>query len=212
MSETITYTRAAPGGRRRFTLEQKRRLLLAAQAPGASISSVARQYGLQASMLFGWRKAMENGKEKGLESGEDVVPASQLLQAEARIRALERLLGKKTMQVEILEDAVRIAREKNSSRPGSCQRKAVENEPHSRRNRRFSNVSECAAQEGRRATARRRPRASRANPRRPRSEADFRLSTSDRATSSRRSKRESQAYFPFDEPCRTSSRTFRATP
>jgi transposase len=58
---------------------------------------------------------MENGKDKGLESGEDVVPASQLRQAEARIRELERILGKKTVQVEILEEAVRIAREKKTN-------------------------------------------------------------------------------------------------
>jgi transposase len=118
MTETITFTRLEPGRRRRFTLEQKRALLLAAEAPGATISSVARQHGLQASMLFGWRRAMENGEEKGLESGEDVVPASQLRQAEAKIRELERLLGKKTVQVEILEEAVRIAREKKLISPG----------------------------------------------------------------------------------------------
>lgn len=63
-------------------------------------------------MLFAWRLAIQNGQEKGLESSEDVVPVSQIRQAEAKIRELERLLGKKTVQVEILEEAVRIAREK----------------------------------------------------------------------------------------------------
>jgi transposase len=118
MTETITFRPAETGKRRRFTLEQKRALLLASEAPGASISSVARQHGLQASMLFGWRKAMANGEEKGLESGEDVVPVSQLRQAEARIRELERMLGKKTMENEILTEAVRIAREKKLISPG----------------------------------------------------------------------------------------------
>lgn len=118
MSETITFSPSQPGKRRRFTLEQKRALLLAAQAPGASISSVARQHGLQASMLFGWRKAMSNGEEKGLEAGEEVVPVSKLRQAEARIKELERALGRKTMDVEILTEAVRIAREKKLISPG----------------------------------------------------------------------------------------------
>ena len=78
MSETITSTRARPGRRSRFTLEQKKALLLAAEAPGASISTVARQHGLNASMLFQWRRTMADGESKGLESGEEVVPVSKL--------------------------------------------------------------------------------------------------------------------------------------
>ena len=55
-----------------------RMLLLAAEAPGASISTVARQHGLNASMLFQWRRTMAHGESKGLESGEEVVPVSKL--------------------------------------------------------------------------------------------------------------------------------------
>jgi transposase len=94
MAETITFRAPQAGRRRRFTLEQKRALLVAAEGPGASISSIAREHGLNASMLFQWRRAMANGEEKGLESGEDVVPASRLKEAEARIRELERALGR----------------------------------------------------------------------------------------------------------------------
>jgi transposase len=122
MTETMIISAPEPGRRRRFTLEQKRTLLLAAEAPGASISQVARQYGIQPSVLFQWRQAMENGEDKGLESGEDVVPASQLKQAEARIRELERMLGKKTMENEILQEAVRIAREKKLISPGQSRK------------------------------------------------------------------------------------------
>lgn len=41
-----------------------------------------------------------------------VVPASEVKHLKAQIRELERLLGKKTMEVEILKDAIEIAREK----------------------------------------------------------------------------------------------------
>ena len=123
MNETMITPTPEQGRRRRFSLEQKRTLLLAAQAAGASISQVARQHGIPPSALFQWRRAMENGEEKGLESGEDVVPASQLKQAEARIRELERMLGKKTMENEILQDAVRIAREKKLISPGRLPKK-----------------------------------------------------------------------------------------
>lgn len=122
MSETIIFNAPEPGRRRRFTLQQKRTLLQAAEAPGASISSVAREHGLHASMLFQWRRAMENGEEKGLESGEEVVPASKLKEAEARIRDLERALGRKTMENEILQEAVRIGREKKLISPAKLRK------------------------------------------------------------------------------------------
>jgi transposase len=45
-------------------------------------------------------------------AGEGVVPVSEAKELRARIRDLERRLGRKTMKVEILKDAVRIAHEK----------------------------------------------------------------------------------------------------
>ena len=65
---------------------------------------------------------MENGEEKGLESGEEVVPASKLKEAEARIRELERALGRKTMENEILHEAVRIGREKKLISPAKLRK------------------------------------------------------------------------------------------
>ena len=123
MSNQLTIAPSQSGKRRRFTFDQKRALLLAAEAPGSSISEVGRRYGVAPSLLFLWRNAMENGKDKGLESGEELVPASQLRQAEAKIRELERILGKKTVQVEILEEAVRLAREKKLISPASLPKK-----------------------------------------------------------------------------------------
>ena len=47
-----------------------------------------------------------------------MVPESELKEAKARIRELERLLGKKTLEAEILKDAVELARSKKLiSRP-----------------------------------------------------------------------------------------------
>lgn len=43
-------------------------------------------------------------------AGEDVVPASELAAAIKQINQLQRLLGKKTMEVEILKEAVEYAR------------------------------------------------------------------------------------------------------
>ena len=41
------------------------------------------------------------------------VPASELAAARAQIAQLQRMLGKKTMEAEILKEAVEFAREKN---------------------------------------------------------------------------------------------------
>jgi transposase len=48
----------------------------------------------------------------GLGAGEPVVAESELKEAKVRIRELERLLGKKTLEVEILKDAVELVRSK----------------------------------------------------------------------------------------------------
>ena len=55
---------------------------------------------------------MEEGALTGVGSEETVVPISQLKAAEAKIRQLERILGKKTVDIEILKEAINIAREK----------------------------------------------------------------------------------------------------
>ncbi len=45
-------------------------------------------------------------------SGEEVVPASELTAAMKQIKELQRLLGKKTMEVELLKEAVEYGRAK----------------------------------------------------------------------------------------------------
>lgn len=62
---------------------------------------------------------MDDATKKGLKANQRVVPESELKKANARIRELERMLGKQTMKVEILEEAVAIAREKKWISGGS---------------------------------------------------------------------------------------------
>ena len=119
MTETIAIQAAEPGRRRRFTPEQKRAFLDEAARTGGSISEVARRYSLSPSMLFQWKRAMDDATKKGLKANEKVVPESEVKRLKARIRELERALGKKTMQVEILEEAIEIAREKKLLSRGS---------------------------------------------------------------------------------------------
>lgn len=98
--------------RRRWTAEQKKALVLEAEQPGMSLSAVARKYEIHVNQLFRWRRLMQEGALCAVRAGEEVVPASEMKELWARNRELERLLGRKTMEVEILKDALRIAREK----------------------------------------------------------------------------------------------------
>jgi transposase len=98
--------------RRRWTAEQKKALVLESEQPGMSLSAVARKYEIHVNQLFRWRRLMQEGALCAVGAGEEVVPASELKELLAKNRELERLLGRKTMEVEILKDALRIAREK----------------------------------------------------------------------------------------------------
>ena len=52
---------ARKGQRRIHTLEAKRRMVAEACAPGASVAEVARRHGLNANLLFSWRRQHQQG-------------------------------------------------------------------------------------------------------------------------------------------------------
>jgi len=98
--------------RRRWSPEEKRSMVEEAESPGMSVSSVARKYGIHPNQLFRWRRLLYEGALCAVKAGEEVVPASEAKALRTRIRELERLLGRKTMEVEILKEAISVAREK----------------------------------------------------------------------------------------------------
>jgi len=98
--------------RRRWAAEEKRALVEEAEQLGASISSVARKYGINPNQLFHWRRLIRQGSLSAVRADEEVVPVSEVKQLRARLRELERLLGKKTMEAEILKEALELSREK----------------------------------------------------------------------------------------------------
>lgn len=56
MSEIITVER-----RRRWSEEDKRRIVSETLAPGASVNAVAKRHGLHASQVFAWRRTLREG-------------------------------------------------------------------------------------------------------------------------------------------------------
>lgn len=119
MSKKLKIEPVEAGRRRQYTAEQKRALIEDATAPGGSIALTSRRYGVAPSVLFQWKRLMDDASNEGLEANEQVVPASEVKRLEARIRELERALGRKTMENEILTEAVRLAREKKLISRGS---------------------------------------------------------------------------------------------
>ena len=55
---------------------------------------------------------MTEGGKEAIRVDEDVVASSEVKALQKQIRDLERVLGKKTMEVEILREAVKVAHEK----------------------------------------------------------------------------------------------------
>ena len=106
--EVISNTRQ----RRRWTPSEKKLMVEETYTPGVNVSLIARKHGIPASQLFTWRKQYEEGAMKGVETQERLVPESELKKVLERVRRLERLLGQKTEETEILKEAVRIGREK----------------------------------------------------------------------------------------------------
>ncbi len=98
--------------RRRWSSQEKEAIVRETLEPGNSVSLVARKYNIAPSQLFQWRRFMENGASKGIENEEELVPQSEVKKLEQRIKSLERLLGRKTEENEILKEAVILARKK----------------------------------------------------------------------------------------------------
>uniref|UniRef100_UPI0040539580 IS3 family transposase n=1 Tax=Niveibacterium sp. SC-1 TaxID=3135646 RepID=UPI0040539580 len=99
---------SGPERRRRWSADEKLAMVRESFEPGKTVSMVARQHGVNPNQLFHWRKLYQDGSLSAVSAGEEVVPASELSDALKQIRELQRLLGKKTMENEILREAVEV--------------------------------------------------------------------------------------------------------
>ncbi|EOU2184818.1 IS3 family transposase [Klebsiella pneumoniae] len=98
--------------RKRKTPQEKIAIIQQTMEPGMNVSHVARLHGIQPSLLFKWKKQYQEGSLTAVAAGEQVVPASELASAMKQIKELQRLLGKKTMENELLKEAVEYGRPK----------------------------------------------------------------------------------------------------
>jgi len=100
-------------GRRLFSPAFKREQVARLLRGEVTISELSRELGISRSVLQRWKHLVARGGETAVAANEDVVPASELKAAHAKIRELERLIGKQAVDLEIL----RAARDEVKKRP-----------------------------------------------------------------------------------------------
>jgi transposase len=111
--------------RRRWSAEEKVAIVQETYTPGASVSMVARRHGVAPNQVFNWRRLYSEGALSAVGAGEEVVPASEYRALQQQVRELQWLLGKKTLETEILRDALELAHPKTYGPPSGRNRLKV---------------------------------------------------------------------------------------
>ena len=99
-------------GRRVFSTEFKRQAVQRILSGEKTVAELSRELDIYPSVIRTWKRFAEAGATTAVQASEDVVPTSQLREAYAKIRELERALGRKTMEVEILRAAQEIVKKR----------------------------------------------------------------------------------------------------
>ncbi len=97
--------RCGSDGRRFFTTQFKQEQIARVDRQEVTLSELARELAIQPSVVRRWQHLSPKGSSAAVASNQEVVPIGELRAAQQRIRELERALGKKTMEVEILQAA-----------------------------------------------------------------------------------------------------------
>jgi transposase len=100
-------------GRRLFNAEFKRAQVDRILKGEITASELSRELGVARSLIQRWKYLATKGAETAVGANGEVVAAAELRAAQARIKELERLVGKQTMELEIL----RVARDEVKKRP-----------------------------------------------------------------------------------------------
>jgi len=109
-------TGGSADGRRVFSTEFKRATVQRILTGEKTLAELSRELDISPSVIRNWKRFAEVGATTAVQASEDVVPASHLREAYAKIRELERALGRKTMEVEILRAAQEVVKKTPSWR------------------------------------------------------------------------------------------------
>ena len=90
---------------RRFTLSEKIAIVRESLAPGVSASHVARRHSIAVNVLYYWRKVYREVADTDLTR---LAPADaaehEIADLRLQVRNLERLLGRRTLEIAILKE------------------------------------------------------------------------------------------------------------
>lgn len=100
-------------GRRLFTAEFKRAQIDRILKGEITAAELSRELGVSRTLIQRWKHLATRGAEAAMGANGDVVPVTELRGAQARIKELERLVGKQALELEIL----RAARDEVKKRP-----------------------------------------------------------------------------------------------
>jgi transposase len=103
---TNTEVLPGPGRRRRWTPAEKLGIIAETREPGVTVSLVARRYGIAPNQIFLWRRLANQGALKAAPSDEEVSRVPDYHGLVDQVRELQRLLGKKTLEAEMLREAL----------------------------------------------------------------------------------------------------------
>ena len=100
MESVVKAVQHGRGRRGRWPSEQKLAVLQEWRS-GVPLEEVCRKYGIQAALVYRWKRSLDQGlKESG-----DLIPKSQVAALQKRVDELERALGRKALEVEVLKKA-----------------------------------------------------------------------------------------------------------
>ena len=98
--------------RRRWSAEEKLRIVEQTLTGVESVSAVARRHGVAPNLVSRWRRLMTEGGAVAVRADDAVTGNGEVRRLEERVRELERQLGRKTLEVEILKEALHKTRAK----------------------------------------------------------------------------------------------------
>src|SRR5262249_42194973 len=97
--------RPGSDGRRMFSPQFKQQQLARIEREEITVAELARELSVAPQLVRQWQRLSTKGSATAVSANEEVVPLSELRAAQQRIKELERALGKKTMEIEILQAA-----------------------------------------------------------------------------------------------------------
>jgi transposase len=96
LSETKKY--------RTWTVQQKLQIVLAGLRGDRSVAEVCREHQISENLFYTWREKLLEGGSERLSGKEE---RTELAELRKRVRELERALGRKTYELEILGNGFR---------------------------------------------------------------------------------------------------------